>query len=144
MQIWHIWILIALAFFLLEIFTAGFAVACFSFGAVGAALGALCGLSLLWQLAIFAVVSVLALIFVRPVVVKIFYKKTPAEKTNADAIIGRRGRVSETIDPVTGKGRVALDGDDWKAESVNGDKILKGENVVITGRDSIIIKVKKA
>lgn len=144
MQIWHIWILIALAFFILEIFTAGFAVACFSFGAIGAAIGALCGLTLLWQLVIFAVVSLLALIFIRPLVVKIFYKKGPVEKTNADAIIGRKGRVSETIDPVTGKGRVALDGDDWKAVSENGEKIEKGERVEIIGRDSIVITVKKA
>ncbi|MCQ2158947.1 MAG: NfeD family protein [Bacteroidales bacterium] len=144
MQIWHIWILIALAFFILEIFTAGFAVACFSFGAIGAAIGALCGLSLLWQLVIFAVISLLALIFVRPLVVKIFYKKGADEKTNADAIIGRKGRVSQTIDPVTGKGRVALDGDDWKAVSENGEKIEKGERVEIIGRDSIVITVKKA
>lgn len=144
MQIWHIWILIALAFFILEIFTAGFAVACFSFGAVGSAIGALCGLTLIWQLVIFAVVSLLALIFVRPLVVKVFYKKSAGAQTNADAIIGRTGRVSETIDPAAGKGRVALDGDDWKAVSENGEIIAKGQTVEIVGRDSIIITVKKA
>ena len=33
MEPWHIWIIVALLFFVLEIFTPGFAVACLSIGA---------------------------------------------------------------------------------------------------------------
>ena len=142
MQIWHIWVIIALVFFVMEIFTAGFAVACFSFGAIAAAICALCKVPLVWQFVAFAVVSLLSLIFVRPLILKVFYKGKE-EKTNADALIGKTARVSEALDPVTGKGRVAIDGDDWKAVPEDGQPIEKGETVVVTGRDSIILTVKK-
>lgn len=61
--------------------------------------------------------------------------------SNADAIIGRAGRVSETI--VAGHfGRVAIDGDDWKAQaSTTPADIPAGALVKVTGRESIIIDV---
>ena len=50
---------------------------------------------------------------------------------------------SETIE-AEGYGRVAIDGDDWKAVSANGGRIEKGDNVKVVGRDSIIITVEPA
>lgn len=140
---WQVWIIAALLFFLLEIFTAGFAVSCFSFGAIASAVAAGLGLSFLWQLGIFAVVSGLSLAFIRPLIVKLFYKDCDS-KTNVDALIGRTGRVSETIDPDTGKGRVTIDGDAWKAVSTNGQKIKTGTVVRIIAFDSIIATVEEA
>jgi len=142
MEIWHVWVIVALFFFVLEIFTNGFAVACFSIGAVAAAVASGLGLSLLWQLLIFAVLSIVALVTVRPLVMKLFYKKDEVCKTNGDALIGREGRVSEEIDPISGKGRVAIDGDDWKAVSCDGSVIAKGSMVEVISRDSVIITVK--
>lgn len=142
MTLWQIWIVAALLFLLLEIFTSGFAVACFSFGAVGAAVADALGLSLLWQLGIFAVISALALVFIRPLVIKLFYKDVD-EKTNQDALIGKIGRVSEEINPLTGKGRVAIDGDDWKAVSSNGQTVSVGTKVKIISIDSIIVTVEE-
>jgi len=142
MELWHIWVLVALVFFIIEIFTSGFAVACFSIGALGSAVAAACGLSLLWQLVIFAILSIIALVTVRPLVVKLFFKKDEEYKTNGNALIGRHGRVSETIDPATGKGRVAIDGDDWKAVSADGTVIEKGAQVEVISIESVIITVK--
>lgn len=142
MEIWHIWIIVALVFFILEIFTSGFAVACFSIGAAAAAISAACGGTILWQMLLFAVLSIVALVTVRPFVMKVFYKKEEGCKTNGDALIGREGRVSEDIDPVSGKGRVAIDGDDWKAVSADGTPIARGSIVEVVGRDSVIITVK--
>ncbi len=144
MEVWHIWVIVALLFFILEIFTSGFAVACFSFGAIAAAIASALNAPLLWQLILFAVVSIIALVTVRPLIVKLFYKKGDGAATNGDAIIGREARVSEEINPETGRGRVAIDGDDWKAVSEDGTVIEKGAKVVVAGRDSIIITVKKA
>lgn len=143
MEVWHIWVIVTLLFFILEIFTAGFAVACFSIGAAGAAIVAGCGGSFLWQLIVFAVLSLVALVVVRPIVMKTFYKKDTTA-TNADALIGREGRVSEAIDPETGKGRVAIDGDDWKAVSEDGTPIEKGIKVAVISRDGVIVTVKKS
>lgn len=141
LQAWHVWAIVALLCVIVEIFTVGFAVICFSFGAVGAAVCAACGLSVAWQIAAFSVFTALAFIFVRPFVLKHFY---PAKevRTNADAIIGKTGRVSEEIDAQKGTGRVAIDGDDWKAVALGDEVIAVGSKVEIVGRDSIILTVK--
>jgi len=142
MDQWQVWVVVALFFVLIEIFTSGFAVACFSFGALAAALCSVFGLSYIWQLVAFAVVSIIALATIRPLVLKLFQKKDN-EKTNADALVGKVGRVSQKIDPETGKGRVALDGDDWKSVSEDVTAIEKGAKVVVTKVDSVILTVKK-
>ena len=70
------------------------------------------------------------------------HRNDPDRVSNADALIGREGRVSETI-PEGGSGRVAIDGDDWKAVSADGMAIEKGEKVKVVGRESIIITVER-
>lgn len=142
LQIWHIWVIVALVCFIIEIFTAGFAIACFSFGALAAAIGAALGVSVVWQVVLLAIFSFLAFVFVRPLVLKFFHKPKDVVRTNVDAIIGRQGRVSVDIDPDKGTGRVAIDGDDWKAVSVDGGFIAKGEKVEVISIDSVIITVK--
>jgi len=141
-QPWHIWVIVALICFIIEIFTSGFAVACFSIGAIAAAVGCACHCSLVWQIVIFAVFSFIAFVFVRPLVIKYFFKTCKGGKTNADALVGKKGKVSQDIDPETGYGRVAIDGDDWKAVSLDGGLIKKGTTVEVVSIDSIIITVK--
>ena len=139
---WHIWVIIALVFFIIEFFTSGFAVACFSIGALAAAIGSACHCSLIWQIVLFALFSFLAFVFVRPLVLKYFFKKNGDKQTNVNALIGKRGKVSSDIDPEKGYGRVAIDGDDWKAVSIDGGFIPKGAVVEVVSIDSIIITVK--
>ena len=141
---WQIWLIVALVFLILEIFTTGIAVICFSFGAIGSIVASLCGANLTWQVIVFALVTLLSFIFIRPLLIKLFYKKGKDDvKTNADALIGRKGIVSEAIDPATGAGRVKVDGDDWKAVSVDDQPIELGARVEILKLDSVIVTVKK-
>ena len=58
--------------------------------------------------------------------------------------IGRTAIVEEDIMPETNSGRVAIDGDRWKAVSEDGNKIAKGEKVVVLKVNSIILTVRKA
>lgn len=94
------------------------------------------------QLEIFAVVSVLSLFFLRPRLVKWLHGRRRERPSNADALMGRVGRVSEAIEQ-GGYGRVAIDGDDWKAVSADGSYVPLGQNVRVVGRESIIITVEK-
>lgn len=142
LSVWHIWAIVALLCVILEIFTAGFAVMCFSFGAAAAAICAACDLDLVWQLVAFSVVTALAFVFVRPFVLKHLTKPKDEVKTNSDAIIGRVARVSEKIDDAANTGRVAIDGDDWKAVSQDGEVLEVGTQVRIVSRESIILTVK--
>ena len=97
MEPWQIWIIVALGFFILEIFTPGFAVACLSIGAIGSAIGSAFGCELKFQILIFAIFTLLAFVLVRPVVLKLFYNKSKEVATNVDALIGRQAVVTEEI-----------------------------------------------
>ena len=142
MDLYQIWLIAAIILVIIELCTAGFGSICFAFGALGSALAAYLGANLLWQLGIFAAISLLTFIFLRPVVMKLLDRKSKDVKTNADALIGRKAIVSETIDSNLNTGRVAVDGDDWKAVSEDGSVIEKGTKVEIVGRESIIVTVK--
>ena len=141
MDYYQIWLIAAIILVILELFTAGFGIICFAIGALFSALTDLLGAGLIWQLLVFAVVSVLTFIFLRPVLIKLLERKTDEVKTNADALIGKVAVVSESIDAQQNTGRVAVDGDDWKAVTADGTIINKGEKVEIVNRDSIILTV---
>ena len=143
MEVYQIWLIAAIVLVILEVATTGFGVICFAVGAGFAALVAGLGASVTWQIVIFAIVSLLTFIFLRPVVMRLLDKRSKDVKTNADALIGRRGVVSERIDAAQHTGRVAVDGDDWKAVSENGEVIEKGISVEIVKLDSIIVTVKQ-
>lgn len=141
-NLWQLWTLISIICLILELMNGDFFIMCF---AIGAAISALCsafGISFYAVLAIFSITSVLSIFFVRPSMLKFLHKNEVNRVSNADALIGRIGTVSEDIKE-NGYGRVAVDGDDWKAVSSDGKLIKKGENVRIIGRESIIITVEQ-
>ena len=142
MEVYQIWLVAAIILVILEIATAGFGVICFAIGAGFSALAAGLGANPTWQIVIFAVVSLLTFVFLRPVVIRFLDKRSKDVKTNADALVGRKGIVSERIDAAQHTGRVAIDGDDWKAVSEDGSIIEKGQTVEIVKLDSIILTVK--
>jgi membrane protein implicated in regulation of membrane protease activity len=90
-----------------------------------------------------AIGTIIALLTIRPLVYKIFYNKTQEIKTNAEAIIGRRAITTERIEGELHPGRVKVDGDEWKAISLETAPIEVGEAVEITALNSIIVTVKK-
>ena len=139
---YYYWLIAAIVLVIVEICTAGFGALCFALGAAFSALVSGLGGSFTWQILVFVVVSLLTFIFLRPVVVRFLDKKSKDVKTNAEAIIGRKGIVSERIDASQHTGRVVIDGDDWKAVSEDGSVIEKGTDVEIIKLDSIIVTVK--
>ena len=143
MEIYQYWLIAAFVLVIVEICTAGFGSICFAFGAGFSALTAYLGGGYVWQLIVFAAVSLLTFIFLRPVVMRLLERNSKDVKTNVDALIGRKAVVSETIDHAAHTGRVAVDGDDWKAVSEDKTVIEKGEDVTIVGRESLIVTVRK-
>ena len=143
MEVWHIWVIVALIFVIVEMFTTGFAVMCISVGCLFGAGASLLDWDIKWQILAFAIGTALAFVTIRPLVYKFFYKKDDEVKTNAEALIGRKAIVSERIDGELHPGRVKVDGDDWKAISLDAEPIEVGEAVEITAINSIIVTVKK-
>jgi membrane protein implicated in regulation of membrane protease activity len=141
---WHIWTIIALILFILEIFTPGFVLASFGIGCIFSALAALVGLGLKLQIVGFMVGTLAAFFGARPLFTKYCYKASCGAKTNVEALIGKKGRVTEEINQVSGSGRVLVGGDDWKAVSVAGDVISKGTAVEVVRVEGITVLVRPA
>ena len=141
-HLWQAWLLVSLACLILELTNGDLYVLCFSIGALCTMVASFVTDSFVAQIIVFAVCSLLSIIFVRPVALKWLHRGEEARQSNADAIVGRVGRVSEPI-LAGGFGRVAIDGDDWKAQSLDGQPIAQGEKVTVVSIDSIIITVKK-
>lgn len=135
------WIVIAVLLVILEVFTSGFGIACFAIGAAFAAIVAACGLGLTWQLLFFGIGSVVAMLTVRPLMLKVLNRKEGDMASNADALVGRAVRVTERIDSAAGTGRVSVDGSSWRAECA--DIVEVGETVHITCVNSTKLTVTK-
>ena len=142
-NLWLIWVIISIVCLILELSSGDFFILCFAIGAAVSAIVAGCGASLTVQIIVFAVVSALSLLLVRPALIKKLHKPNRERLSNADAMIGQEGRVSEPIE-AGGYGRVAIDGDDWKAQSADGSAIDKNVRVRVVKMDSIIATVEPA
>ncbi len=140
-NLWQLWGIIAIVCLILELSSGDFFILCFSIAAFVTAILAATPMSFTWQVVAFAAVSVLCLLFVRPVALRYFHRNDSNRPSNADALIGREGTVSQDI-PADGFGRVAIDGDDWKARAAHNQAINAGARVRVTDRESIIITVE--
>ncbi len=140
-NMWQIWATIAVICLILELSSGDFFIICFSIGAVFAVIASAIGLNVYWQLGIFALFSAIAIFTVRPVALRYLHKNDPDRASNADALIGRTGRVTEPI-VAGGNGYVKIDGDLWKAVSNATSDIPVGTSVRVVGRESTIITVE--
>jgi membrane protein implicated in regulation of membrane protease activity len=140
-NMWQLWASIAVICLILELSSGDFFIICFSIGAVFGTLSALAGVNIYVQIFVFAVFSVLSIFLVRPVALRYLHRGEENRVSNADALLGRLGRVVEPV-KADGFGRVQIDGDVWKAVTNESADIPKGTLVSVVGRESTIITVK--
>ena len=140
-HLWQVWAVMAVICLILEMTAGDFFIICFSIGAVFAATTALVGGNIYWQLLLFAVFTLISLFWVRPFAQRYLHKGEDNRVSNADALMGRQGRVVEAV-KADGFGRVQIDGDIWKAVTNEPTDIPAGKNVRVVGRESTIITVE--
>ena len=140
-HLWQMWAVIAVVCLILELMAGDFFIICFSIGAVFAAITAAVGGGIYLQLLMFAVFTLISLFWVRPFAQRYLHKGEDNRVSNADALLGRQGRVVETVQ-ADGYGRVQIDGDIWKAVTNETADIPAGSNVRVIGRESTIITVE--
>ncbi|MBN1572661.1 MAG: NfeD family protein [Deltaproteobacteria bacterium] len=142
-KFWLMWAIIAMAFIIGEVFTAGFFLMWFGIGAAAAAVMAFLGFGIAWQLGTFAAVSIVLFMSTRRLADKITKEQPPG--TGADRLIGKTGVVLEEIDNFKNTGKVRIDKDEWRADSATDDNIPTGERIVVTGVEGVhlIVKVHK-
>lgn len=139
-KIWWIWMAIAAAFVVGEIFTAGFFLLWFGIGAAVAGVLALSGLGFGWQLGAFVVISGVLFVVSRRLAER--FSKAQPPGIGADRFIGLRGQVLEEIDNLKNTGRVRLQKEEWRAESETGEILPVDMRVEVVRLDGTHLIVK--
>jgi len=140
-EVWLIWAVLAAAFLVGEIFTAGFFLLWFSVGAAAAAVLARLELGTSYQLGSFALISGALVVLSRKFAQKV--TKEPPERVGADRVIGKVGVVLERIDPTIDSGRVRVEKEEWRARSQDDGTIEEGQKVEVVGISGAHLLVKR-
>ena len=135
------WILIAVLCGAVEIFTAGFWFLWLALAALLVAVGVSLTIlvSLPGQLLVFAVITLILVVFTRPLVLKLV--KSNDTLSNVNALIGQHG-ISTTIISPLHYGQVKVNGEIWTA--VAAEEIQLGVRIAVVGIDGVKLVVKEA
>lgn len=136
-----IWLVVLAILLVIEFLTLGLTTVWFAGGALVAFLVSLAGGPLWLQLLLFIAVSVVLLLFTRPLAVK--YLNKDVQKTNVDSIPGQKGIVTATIDNLKAEGQVIIQGMEWTARAKNGNTIEKGKVVRVTAVEGVKLIVEE-
>lgn len=136
-----LWLVVIVLSIVIEALTLGLTSIWFAGGALIALIASALHLPVTLQVLLFLAVSLVLLVFTRPVAVKYFNKDRI--KTNAESLIGRQAIVISEIDNLQGVGQVAVGGQEWSARSLDGDvKLPAGAVVDIIAINGVKLIVK--
>ena len=96
-HLWQLWAVVAVICLILELTAGDFFIICFAIGAVPAAIVAALGAGVYYQIVVFAIITLVSLFYVRPFAKRYLHKGEDKRISNADALMGRQGRVVETV-----------------------------------------------
>ncbi|MBQ7933190.1 MAG: NfeD family protein [Lachnospiraceae bacterium] len=135
------WLILLIVTIAIEALTLGLTSIWFAGGALVAILAALLNLPVIVQIVLFVVVSVVMLIFTRPIAVKYFNKDRI--RTNVESMVGKQAIVISEIDNLQGIGQVTVGGQEWSARSAD-DKLSfqVGEVVRVVAVNGVKLVVK--
>lgn len=123
--------------------TLGLTTIWFAGGAFVAILAALLNAPILVQIILFFLVSVILLVFTRPIAVKYFNRDRV--RTNVESIVGRQGIVTGEINNLLGQGQVVINGQEWSARNADdGSVIPAGAVVTVVAVSGVKLMVSKA
>ena len=138
-MIW-VWLGAAVLFGTVEALTAGLVSIWFVVGAAAALAGAILGGSIPVQAALFIAATAASLAATRPLVKR--WTRGKAVATNADRVLGRTAKVTETIDNDNSSGAVYVDGKTWTARSADGSVIPTGEQATVERIEGVKLFVR--
>lgn len=134
-----IWLVLLIAFVIIELMTMGLTTVWFAGGSLVAAVVAAIGGPLALQIVVMVVVSLLLMYFTRPIAVKYFNKDRTL--TNVEGMIGQQAIVIGVIDNIQGIGMVTVNGQEWSARSVDDTVIPVGSVVTIQAVSGVKLMV---
>jgi inner membrane protein len=135
-----IWFFLGFVFFILEFLVPGFILFFFAIAAwIVALIVMIFDISLNVQLIVFVISAVATILLFRKWLQKIMLSKKHTTQLEHE-FIGKIGIAETAIGPDR-EGKVDFKGTSWNARSE--DDIQKGDHVIITGNDSIVLIVKQ-
>ena len=139
-----LWLGATVVLFIAEAVTVNLVTVWFALGALAAFIAAVAGAELWLQIVLFLAVTVITLIFTRPIAKKHINGKH--EATNADMVIGKIAVVTEDIDNLAARGAVTCMGKVWTARSLTDEKFTVGDEVTVEKIQGVklIVSPKKA
>ena len=136
-----IWLAVIIVTLVVEVITQGLTTIWFSIGAAVAAVTTVWNLNAWLQIVIFAAVSLIVMLLVRPMAKKMLMDRiTP---TNMDMLLKEQALVIESIDNDAGTGKVKVRDIEWTARTESGERIEAGEMVEIQRIDGVKLIVKR-
>ena len=137
-----VWLVLLVVLLAIEAVTLGLTTIWFAGGALVAFVLALAGAGLLIQIAVFCVISVILLIFTRPVAAG--WLNHGRVRTNAQSLIGETAVVTEEIDNLANSGQVQVRGQYWMARTEQENtRIQKNTRVKIQSISGVKLIVKE-
>lgn len=123
-----LWLVVLIVSIVVEIISLGLTSIWFAGGAIVALILSAVSLPLWLQILVFLVVSIVLMIFTRPIAVKYFNKDRV--RTNVESLIGRQAIVISEVSNLQGIGQVTVGGQEWTARSEDDNKDLAVGTVV--------------
>ena len=143
MHEWQVWFVAALLLFVAEMIAPGFWLLSVAVGSLAAGLVSLVLPGVVAPALAFGAGTLLSLVGVRPVLLRLLHRPGRDIRTNVDALAGKVGIVSTRIDPTTGKGRVLVEGEDWRAASLMDAPLEPGTRVMVVRVEGTTLYVDK-
>jgi membrane protein implicated in regulation of membrane protease activity len=124
---WSIWLIVAAALAVAEMFSLDLVLVMLAVGALAAAGTAVFTDTLALQAGVFAIVSVLGLVAIRPLAQR-HMTSGPGIKTGVEALEGSPAIVLATVDQH--QGRVKIGGEEWTARVYDSTQVLEPGDAV--------------
>jgi membrane protein implicated in regulation of membrane protease activity len=138
------WVIVAIAFAVVEILTVAFFSVFITIGALGAAVASLLGFGLLVQAIVLGVLGVAGIMIARPFLVDRLHMGRPALRSGADSMVGQQAVLLEPILGVGQPGHVKIAGELWPALTEDGNPVPVNTLVVVTALRSTTLIVRPA
>ena len=141
MTFYGLWIIASLIFAFIEVMAPSMFFLHLAVGAIITAIVAYFGANLTTQIAVFITISLISLLFVRPIFMKKKEQKTELE----EQYVGKTAEVIEEIgaDGANKIGKIKIYDETWNAMCADNCVIKAGEFVKITKIDSLTMCVEK-
>ena len=139
---WLAWLGLALILAAVEAATVDFVFLMLAGGAVAASIASAAGVGFAGQVVVAVVVAGLLLLLVRPLITRRFMVAEASHGIGARSLVGRTGRVLQTV--TANDGRVKVAGETWSARTPPGDATcqpgqevrvvsIEGATVIVSG-----------